>query len=503
VEASSFSMDATLSEQTISTNNKLELESRSRSGPQVYKRLWVFLAFICLFIGLYILMYRIAPKNVNGSPWPFLPVWWVSFVPYFAACLWVYKTKPLVGRGFWLEMGLILGGALLFRAILLPHDTFLSGDVWRYVWDGKIGLLGYNPYTRAPGNPIYAYLTHDGVFANTRYRNIPSPYPPMAQYIYMLGALLTSTSILGIKSIWVAFDLGITVVLALFLARRGLDPRRCILYAWCPLPIVEFAINGHVDVLLILLTLLAVYCATFEQRNLRIWAGIFLGAATLVKFYPILLLIALVRRRDWPMVLACVITCVVGYLYFLITSDGQPLLVLRAPVYQASGNPSVLPYFFSLLQATFMHTRPRVTNFVFLADALVLLPVSIMVVILRLKNRISMELAVLLLIGSVLSVTSYFFTWYGSVFLPWLALLLGSGISRQRWSKLELVLLFEFVLTCALPISYILGLVVSSLSITWQIYFYGEFGAILIGWLLVLLFVAISPENRQATSAVR
>jgi hypothetical protein len=76
-----------------------------------------------------------------------------------------------------------------------------------------------------------------------------------------------------------------------------------ILYAWCPLPVVEFAGNGHFLTLAMFLSLSAVYLAT-PQLPRRRWAGVIeqtLAAASLAgavcAHYASLPLVPLVMRQ--------------------------------------------------------------------------------------------------------------------------------------------------------------------------------------------------------------
>ncbi len=59
------------------------------------------------------------------------------------------------------------------------------------------------------------------------------------------------------QGLFVLFDMVTCVVLILLLGRKGLDQRRVILYAWCQLPIIECAMQRHVDVIPLTFTILA------------------------------------------------------------------------------------------------------------------------------------------------------------------------------------------------------------------------------------------------------
>ena len=76
----------------------------------------------------------------------------------------------------------------------------------------------------------------------------------------------------------------------------------------------EVAGSGHVDALVIPFILLALVA---WRRDRNVTAGVCLGAATLIKIYPVLLLSALFSRRRWPMLLGCGAVIFLGYLPFL------------------------------------------------------------------------------------------------------------------------------------------------------------------------------------------
>jgi hypothetical protein len=219
------------------------------------------LALLLLLQALLQILLLINPPNTN-SPAPLINAfvwrWLLTFLPYLLASLIVLTSSPPAGHARILELGLLLGGALLLRLMLLPIPPVLSPDAWRYLWDARVTLLGYSPYVYVPGDPRFIHL-RDFIFANSRYRNVPTLYPPGAQLFFLVSYLLAPSNLTVLKAIFVGCDWLTGVALAWLLQRRGQDAARCVLYAWCPLPIVEFAIQGHVDApagLLVILTLL-------------------------------------------------------------------------------------------------------------------------------------------------------------------------------------------------------------------------------------------------------
>src|SRR2546429_8417332 len=109
--------------------------------PVTVKRPWWRILTLCSLFSLsvitYILLINAAPQSDDRIA-PFLHVWMISFLPYFAACAFVLATKPLAGKWRWIELGIIVLGAFILRVMLLPLPPGLSHDSWRYLWDARV-----------------------------------------------------------------------------------------------------------------------------------------------------------------------------------------------------------------------------------------------------------------------------------------------------------------------------------------------------------------------------
>ncbi len=134
-----------------------------------------------------------------------------------AALAWL----PLVRR--FLPLGVTIAIAVLLRAILLVHEPLLSGDVYRYLSDGRVSASGGNPYAYTPTD------------ARINHPEIRSIYPPLAQMVFRLVHQLTAWRLLLI-----AADIAAIVLLR----RRG-----ALAYATCPLVLFEGTWSGHIDLL--------------------------------------------------------------------------------------------------------------------------------------------------------------------------------------------------------------------------------------------------------------
>ena len=207
----------------------------------------------------------------------------------------------------------VLAVAALLRLAVLLAPPYLSDDVNRYVWDGRVEAAGINPYRYVPADPHLAALRDQTIFPNiNRSDYAPTIYPPVAEYVFFVGTRL-GQSLTAMRATMVAFEL-LGVLLLLWLLRDWRLPReRILIYVWHPLPLWEFAGSGHVDAAVVTLVALALWA---RRREVAWLTGSALAAAALVKFFPAVLFPALYRRWDWKMPLAAAATVIVAYLPF-------------------------------------------------------------------------------------------------------------------------------------------------------------------------------------------
>lgn len=211
-------------------------------------------------------------------------------------------------------LAVVLGFGLLFRALMLPTPVFLSSDLFRYLWDGRVQLAGVNPYRYAPSAPELAHLRDSEIHPRINRPAARTIYPPAAQWLFALAAALAPGSIAGWRLLLLLFD-GATVAMLLLLLRRlGLPSTAVIIYAWSPLVVFEGVQAGHVEAAMIPLILLALL---LRQTGSPVLAGVALGVAVLMKLYPAVLLPAWWRRDDWRFPAATAATVGLGYLPYV------------------------------------------------------------------------------------------------------------------------------------------------------------------------------------------
>jgi alpha-1,6-mannosyltransferase len=228
------------------------------------------------------------------------------FLLYVLAISIVLRSRP-PDR---LLLGLVLGFAILFRASLLASPVVLSSDVYRYLWDGRVQWAGISPYRYPPAAAELAPLRDETIHPNINRPGKPTVYPPGAQVAFALVALVSPDSLPGWRVFLMASEAVTTGLLLALLRRAGETPATVIVYAWSPLVVFEGVQAGHVDLAVIPLVLTALL---LRQGGSSVRAGIALGAAVLMKLYPLVLLAAWWRRRDWRFPAAVAGTVALGY----------------------------------------------------------------------------------------------------------------------------------------------------------------------------------------------
>ena len=207
----------------------------------------------------------------------------------------------------------VLVVAVLLRLIVLGDAPWLSTDLYRYILDGRVQIEGINPYRYVPADPALAFLRDGNVFHRiNRVDYAHTIYPPMAQAIFHAVAHVGQTP-LAIKTTMVLFELAAIWATLRLLGLAGLDRTRILIYAWNPLPVWEFAGNGHIDAAALGFIAVAILAHVRRRSGLT---GLLLGAATAVKLLPVVLAPALWRRWDWRMPLAMTATIAALYLYY-------------------------------------------------------------------------------------------------------------------------------------------------------------------------------------------
>jgi alpha-1,6-mannosyltransferase len=245
----------------------------------------------------------------------FLRYFLVAFALYLAALLLLWKAEMASSR---MVLAGVFAAALLMRVPLWFTEPSLSTDVWRYLWDGHLLNQGVSPYAERVDSPALNDLATP-LRDRVEHQWMASPYPPAAQVVFGGVYALVPRSPTAFQVVFTLFDLASGWAIVLLLRHLKRPPGRVVLYLWNPLVVVEFAHSAHIDSLMILLILLALYWLLAGRRTLSAGA---LALAVLTKFIPALLLPVFVRRWGWWRTAAFVALVLVGFLPFAGAGTG-------------------------------------------------------------------------------------------------------------------------------------------------------------------------------------
>jgi hypothetical protein len=212
---------------------------------------------------------------------------------YWAGQLWRGRIGAWTPR----DSRALVFAAVLLRGFLLTAEPAQSDDVYRYLWEGRVQRAGENPFRHAPEAPELAPL-RDANWALINHPEYSAIYPPLAQASFLLVAAI-HPSVAAFKLFFTLCDLLTLLVLLRWLDRLGRSPAWAALWAFHPLVIAEFSGNGHVDSLMVLMTVTALWCLDqgWDRRAMLALAG-----AIAAKLIPLLLLpyfLWKLRRKAW------------------------------------------------------------------------------------------------------------------------------------------------------------------------------------------------------------
>ena len=324
---------------------------------------------------------------------------------------------------------IVLFLAVVFRLTTILIAPTLSTDQFRYTWEGRLITLGFSPYRYPPLDPkLITY--RDNFWPLVQQKETTSPYPPVAQVLAVGEYLTMGENLLGPKIVAAFFDLLTCLALLWLLGIYGLDKRRVILYAWCPLPILEFGQSGHNDAPMLFFTLLALGLTAKRKPGT---AALILGIACLAKFTPLFVLPlflvswqpALLRNPikgkwnalnllSWRVLrypLLTILVVIIGYIPFLVLGKGA-----LGSILEYSGgwrdNDSLLFSFLNDLLGSF---PAKLITVMLLGVGVFLLAFHPL-----LSQSLSLPRRIMLVYGIVLMVASTVHPWY----LTWIVVLL-------------------------------------------------------------------------------
>jgi hypothetical protein len=171
--------------------------------------------------------------------------------------------------------------------ILINTQPTGSDDYYRYIWDGKVQTDGINPYLYAPNDSVLNHLHSELLPEKVSYPNIKTIYFPVSQWLFTLSYCLSGENAVGLKIIYLLFEL-ITLIALYFLLRSfDIDLKYLLIYAALPLVTFQFFIDAHID---IVGTALMIVSIALYHYNRKLFSYILLGFSISIKPTGLLLL---------------------------------------------------------------------------------------------------------------------------------------------------------------------------------------------------------------------
>ncbi len=239
-------------------------------------------------------------------------VQWLTATGWAVAMVWLFSVPrtsfDVLMAGYSLAFGLYLlllrvprpvplhvglGLALVVRLAGLFFMPLWSDDFYRFIWDGMLSDHGINPMTFTPEEIMAgatAFKADPALFAQLNHTAYHSVYPPIAQAVYWAGYAIAGTNLAGqvlfMKSVILAADAGVCLLLMRLLPKLGRDRREVLWYALSPLVIMELSGNLHFEGVM-LLGLLAACMAGLKGR--RGYAILAMAGSVLSKMVTLIL----------------------------------------------------------------------------------------------------------------------------------------------------------------------------------------------------------------------
>lgn len=342
---------------------------------------FLILSQACLLVYLALLeYYRRTPGRLNGRTWKFMIV-----------------------------LAIILRLGVAFGA---GEQSYLSDDVYRYVWEGKLVVNGINPFLHSPREMSETALVDSTIYPNINHPDLPTIYPPLSQILFAAAYKIGGDSIIGFKILAMIFEL-LSIVSILLLVREFRLPRwSALIYLFSPMIVIEFIFSNHLDIFGLPFLILSIVALNRREAWL---AGGMLALAVVIKlmaliFVPVFILYFAGRRR-WQFLTAFAAVCFLSYLPFTITAGTD----VFGSLWTYLGNWQYNASTFMLLAKVFNAPSARII-------CLALLTASSATILFSPRLRTEPIRQMFYLFGAYLILTPSLFPWYMIWIMPFLVI---------------------------------------------------------------------------------
>ena len=187
--------------------------------------------------------------------------------------------------------------AFIFRAIFIFSIPNLSQDFYRFIWDGRMILEGFNPYLYTPeffitNNEFLVAQAQElyigmGSLNGSHYTN----YPPLNQLCFVIAGLFAGNSILGsaivMRLLIIGADFGTLYFGKKLLEKLKIPVHNIFWYILNPFIIIELTGNLHFEGMMIFFLIWSLYLLHSGKWKL---AGVVFACSVSIKLIPLIFL---------------------------------------------------------------------------------------------------------------------------------------------------------------------------------------------------------------------
>lgn len=216
------------------------------------------------------------------------------FLFYKLIQLYKHDLKTLT----WLAFG--------FRAIFILAIPNLSQDFYRFIWDGRMIIEGFNPYLYTPdsfiANNEFPVSQAQELFNGMGHLSAGhfTNYPPLNQLCFFIASLFAKTSILGsamvLRLIIISADFGTLYFGKKLLEKLKIPTYNIFWYILNPFIIIELTGNLHFEGVMIFFLVWSLYLLHSDKWKL---AAIVFACSISIKLIPLLFLPLLYQMLGW------------------------------------------------------------------------------------------------------------------------------------------------------------------------------------------------------------
>ena len=235
------------------------------------------------YVALSILLYWVFAYNLIRTEY-------VKLVAIYAALFFIfYKLLYILKHNIKALSYFAFG----FRAIFILAIPNLSQDFYRFIWDGRMILEGYNPYlftvewfisnAEFPVAQAQELYNGMGLLNASHYTN----YAPINQLCFLIAAFISSTSIMGsvivLRLLIILADLGTLYFGKKLLSKLNLPAYHIFWYILNPFIIIELTGNLHFEGVMIFFLVWSLYLLHIGKWY---FGALVLGLSVSVKLIP-------------------------------------------------------------------------------------------------------------------------------------------------------------------------------------------------------------------------